>query len=280
MRLTIQELGEMKRRGESIPMITAYDYTAARLVERAGVRLILVGDSLGQCVLGYDSTLPVTMDDIVSHAKAVVRGSEESHVVADMPFMSYQADVRDAVGNAGRMLSEAGAQSVKLEGGKRVAGTVNRIVDAGVPVMGHIGLTPQSIHQLGGYSVQGKTLESARELLNDAIALESSGVYAIVLELIPSKLAGIITKRLSIPTIGIGSGPECDGQVQVFHDLLGLLPDFRPKHARRYADLDESIVKAVSDYMQDVKGGSFPDVNESRSIDEINYETLLDETTA
>jgi 3-methyl-2-oxobutanoate hydroxymethyltransferase len=197
-----------------------------------------------------------------------------------MPFMSYQADVRDAVGNAGRMLSEAGAQSVKLEGGKRVAGTVNRIVDAGVPVMGHIGLTPQSIHQLGGYNVQGKTLESARELLNDAIALESSGVYAIVLELIPSKLAGIITKRLSIPTIGIGSGPECDGQVQVFHDLLGLIPDFRPKHARRYADLDESIVKAVSDYMQDVKGGSFPDVNESRSIDKITYETLLDETTA
>ena len=279
MRLTIQELSEMKRRGESIPMITAYDYTAARLVERAGVRLILVGDSLGQCVLGYDSTIPVTMDDIVSHTKAVVRGAEESHVVADMPFMSYQADVRDAVQNAGRMLSEAGAQSVKLEGGKRVAGTVNRIVDAGVPVMGHIGLTPQSIHQLGGYSVQGKTLESARELLNDAIELERSGVYAIVLELIPSKLAGIITKRLSIPTIGIGSGAECDGQVQVFHDLLGLLPDFRPRHARRYADLDESIVKAISDYTKDVKESSFPDANESYSIDEIVYEALLDETT-
>lgn len=279
MRLTIQELGEMKRRGESIPMITAYDYTAARLVERAGVRLILVGDSLGQCVLGYDSTIPVTMDDIVSHTKAVVRGSEESHVVADMPFMSYQADVRDAVQNAGRMLSEAGAQSVKLEGGRKVTGTVSRIVDAGVPVMGHIGLTPQSIHQLGRYSIQGKTLESARELLNDAVALQNSGVYAIVLELIPSKLAGIITQRLSIPTIGIGSGAECDGQVQVFHDLLGLLPDFRPRHARRYADLDESIVKAISDYTKDVKESSFPDANESYSIDEIVYEALLDETT-
>ena len=279
MRLTIQELGEMKRRGESIPMITAYDYTAARLVERAGVRLILVGDSLGQCVLGYDSTIPVTMDDIVSHTKAVVRGSEESHVVADMPFMSYQADVRDAVQNAGRMLSDAGAQSVKLEGGRKVTGTINRIVDAGVPVMGHIGLTPQSIHQLGGYSIQGKTLESARELLNDAVALQNSGVYAIVLELIPSKLAGIITKRLSIPTIGIGSGPECDGQVQVFHDLLGLLPDFRPRHARRYADLDESIVKAISDYTKDVKESSFPDASESYSIGEIVYEALLDETT-
>ena len=279
MRLTIQELGEMKRRGESIPMITAYDYTAARLVERAGVRLILVGDSLGQCVLGYDSTIPVTMDDIVSHTKAVVRGSEESHVVADMPFMSYQADVRDAVQNAGRMLSDAGAQSVKLEGGRKVTGTINRIVDAGVPVMGHIGLTPQSIHQLGGYSIQGKTLESARELLNDAVALQNSGVYAIVLELIPSKLAGIITQRLSIPTIGIGSGPECDGQVQVFHDLLGLLPDFRPRHARRYADLDESIVKAISDYTKDVKESSFPDASESYSIGEIVYEALLDETT-
>jgi len=279
MRLTIQELGEMKRRGESIPMITAYDYTAARLVERAGVRLILVGDSLGQCVLGYDSTIPVTMDDIVSHTKAVVRGSEESHVVADMPFMSYQADVRDAVQNAGRMLSDAGAQSVKLEGGRKVTGTINRIVDAGVPVMGHIGLTPQSIHQLGGYSIQGKTLESARELLNDAVALQNSGVYAIVLELIPSKLAGIITKRLSIPTIGIGSGAECDGQVQVFHDLLGLLPDFRPRHARRYADLDESIVKAISDYTKDVKESSFPDASESYSIGEIVYEALLDETT-
>jgi 3-methyl-2-oxobutanoate hydroxymethyltransferase len=279
MRLTIQELGEMKRRGESIPMITAYDYTAARLVEQAGLRLVLVGDSLGQCVLGYDSTVPVTMDDIVSHTKAVVRGSGKSHVVADMPFMSYQSDVQTAVRNAGRMLSEAGAQSVKLEGGRKVADTVNRIVDAGVPVMGHIGLTPQSIHQLGGYSIQGKTLESARKLLNDALALENSGAYAIVLELIPSKLAGIITQQLSIPTIGIGSGPECDGQVQVFHDLLGLLPNFRPKHARRYADLDSAIVKAVSDYIQDVRVGSFPDSNESYSINEIIYENLLDETT-
>ena len=177
------------------------------------------------------------------------------------------------------MLSDAGAQSVKLEGGRKVTGTVSRIVDAGVPVMGHIGLTPQSIHQLGGYGIQGKTLESARELLNDAVALQNSGVYAIVLELIPSKLAGIITQRLSIPTIGIGSGAECDGQVQVFHDLLGLLPDFRPRHARRYADLDESIVKAISDYTKDVKESSFPDANESYSIDEIVYEALLYETT-
>ena len=263
MRVTIRDLLEMKRRGEKIPMITAYDYTAAQLVERAGMPLILVGDSLGQVMLGYDSTVPVSMDDMVHHIKAVVRGAARAHVVGDMPFLSYHADIPEAVRNAGRLLKEGGAQSVKLEGGGEQAETVRRIVASGIPVMGHIGLTPQSVNQLGGYRVQGKTLKDAVRVMDDARALEEAGAYAIVLECVPAPLARMISERVRIPTIGIGAGAGCDGQVQVFHDLLGLYGDFQPKHARRYANLGDAIAGATADYMRDVQSGAFPTDAES-----------------
>jgi 3-methyl-2-oxobutanoate hydroxymethyltransferase len=276
MRVTIQELKEMKSRGERIAMITAYDYTSARIVEGAGIPIILVGDSLGQVMLGYDSTVPVTMDEMVHHVKAVVRGTQRAHVVGDMPFMSYQADVSEATRNAGRLLKEGGAQSVKLEGGRHVAETVRHLVQSGIPVMGHLGLTPQSINQLSGYRVQGKTAKAAVELMEDARALEEAGAYAIVLESIPAPLAKLITARLSIPTIGIGAGVHCDGQVQVFHDLLGLLPDFTPRHARRYANLAEDIRAAVARYIGDVQAQTFPSDKESFSM----KESVLQELTA
>ena len=266
MRVTIRDLREMKRRGERIPMITAYDYTAAQLVERAGAPLILVGDSLGQVMLGYDSTVPVSMDDMLHHVRAVVRGAARAHIVGDMPFLSYHADIADAIRNAGRLLKEGGAQSVKLEGGAEQAETVRRIVVSGIPVMGHIGLTPQSVNQLGGYRVQGKTLKDAVRVMEDARALEEAGAYAIVLECVPAPLARMITERVKIPTIGIGAGAGCDGQVQVFHDLLGLYSDFAPKHARRYANLGETIAAAVSDYAQDVRDARFPTDAESYTL--------------
>jgi len=262
-RISITDLKAMKRRGEKIAMITAYDYPSARLVEQAGVPLILVGDSLGMVVLGYDSTIPVTMEEMLHHVKAVVRGTRHAHVVADMPFMSYQTGPADALRNAGRLLKEGGAQSVKLEGGAHVAETVRALVRAGIPVMGHLGLTPQSINQLGGYKVQGKTPAAAVRLLNDAAALQEAGAYAIVLETIPVNIAGIISRKLDIPTIGIGAGPETDGQVQVWHDLLGLFTDFVPKHAKRYANLGETIVEAVRQYADEVKSGAFPTEKES-----------------
>ena len=266
MRVTIRDMRLMKRRGERIPMLTAYDYTSARLVEAAGVPVILVGDSLGQWLLGYETTLPVTMDDMVHHVKAVVRATKTAHVVADMPFMSYQADAADAVRNAGRMLQEGGAQSVKLEGGAAVAPTVRNLVAAGIPVMGHVGFTPQSYNQLGGYRVQGRFPKAAAALIDDAAALESAGCYSVVLEMVPAQLAALITERLSIPTIGIASGVHCDGQVQVFHDMLGLIEDFVPKHARRYADLGETIRNAVSAYAADVRSASYPADEESHSM--------------
>ncbi len=264
MRVTTQQLREMKRLGQRIPMITAYDYTSAQLLEAAGIRLMLVGDTLGQVVLGYDSTLPVTMDDMVHHLKAVVRGTMAAHIVADLPFMSYQADAAEAVRNAGRLV-QAGAQSVKLEGGRPVVGRIRNIVAAGIPVMGHLGLTPQSVHQLGGYKVQGKTPEAAQVLISDALALEETGVWALVLELIPARLAATITARLSVPTIGIGSGPECDGQVQVFHDMMGLFSDFIPKHARRFVQMGEAIKGAARQYVQEVQSGQFPEKKEGSS---------------
>jgi len=265
--LTIRDMKGMKGRGEKIAMLTAYDYTSARIVEAAGVPVILVGDSLGQWLLGHETTLPVTMDDMVHYVKAVVRGTQTAHVVADMPFMSYQADVADAVRNAGRMLQEAGAQSVKLEGGKAVADTVGRIVAAGIPVMGHIGLTPQSVNQLGGLTrVQGKFPKAAASIIEDALALASAGAYAVVLEMMPAQLAAMVTERLSIPTIGIAAGVHCDGQVQVFHDLLGLIEDFAPKHARRYANLAETMKGAVAEYVGDVRSESFPSDAESHQM--------------
>jgi 3-methyl-2-oxobutanoate hydroxymethyltransferase len=258
MRVTINDLLEMKRRGDKIPMLTAYDYTSAQLLEAAGIPLVLVGDSLGQVVLGYDSTLPVTMADMLHHVKSVVRGTRKAHVIGDMPFMSYQADPSDAVRNAGRLLQEGGAQSVKLEGGQQMVGAVVRIVKSGIPVMGHIGLTPQAVNQLGGYKVQGRSIAAAVQLMEDARALEEAGVYAMVLEGVPAPLASMITDRVAVPTIGIGAGVGCDGQVQVLHDFLGLYTDFVPKHARRYADLGEAIKAAAAEYIADVREGAFP----------------------
>jgi 3-methyl-2-oxobutanoate hydroxymethyltransferase len=276
MRATIQELKEARGRGDKIVMMTAYDYTSARILESAGIELILVGDSLGQVVLGYDSTLPVTMEEMLHHTRAVVRGTHRAHIVVDMPFLSYQADVADAVRNAGRFLKEGGAQSVKVEGGRHVAETVRRIVQSGIPVMGHIGLTPQAVNQLGGYRVQGRSAKAAAELLEDATALEEAGVYSIVLECVPAPLAGLVTQRASVPTIGIGAGVNCDGQVQVFHDLLGLFSDFVPKHARRYAELAEVIKQAAAAYASDVRAGAFPTEKESYSM----KQTVLDELLA
>ncbi len=266
-RMSVTDLKGMKKRGEKIVMLTAYDYPSARLVEEAGVPLILVGDSLGMVMLGYDSTVPVTMEEMLHHVKAVVRGARRAHVVADMPFMSYQTSPQEALRNAGRMLKEGGAQSVKLEGGVRVAESVRLIVEAGIPVMGHLGLTPQSINQFGGYKVQGKTPAAAVKIINDAVALEQAGVYAIVLETVPALLAKAITDRIGVPTIGIGAGVHCDGQVQVFHDMLGLFTEFVPKHAKRYARLADTIREAVGRYVDEVKSSSFPTDRESFVVD-------------
>lgn len=273
MRLTIKDLQDMKARGEKIPMMTAYDYTSGKLLEQAGIPLMLVGDSLGMVVLGYDSTVPVTMGDMLHHIKTVVRGTEKAHIVGDLPFMSYHAEVSDAIRNAGRILKEGGAQSIKLEGGQEMAETVNRIVKSGIPVMGHVGLTPQSVNQLGGYRVQGKTISDAIRLMEDTRALEEAGAYAVVLECVPAALAQMITDRLSIPTIGIGAGAGCDGQVQVLHDFLGLFTDFLPKHARRYANLAETIQDAASQYISDVHLGKFPTDKESYKMSQ----SVLDE---
>ena len=249
-------------------MVTAYDYTAARIADAAGIPIILVGDSLGMVVLGYDSTIPVTMDDMVRHGRMVSRGASEALVVVDLPFMAYQVDAAEALRNAGRLMQEGGAHTVKLEGGIAVADTVRRIVDAGAPVMGHIGLTPQSVNALGGYRVQGRTRAAARRLLDDALALQDAGAYSVVLECVPSPLARLITERLTIPTIGIGAGPDCDGQVQVFHDMLGLFTDFVPKHARRYANLAEDMGAAFRRYADDVRSGAFPAKAESFTMNE------------
>ena len=273
MRLTIKDLQDMKARGEKIPMMTAYDYTSGKLLDQAGIPLMLVGDSLGMVVLGYDSTVPVTMDDMLHHIKTVVRGTEKAHIVGDLPFMSYHAEVSEAIRNAGRILKEGGAQSVKLEGGQEMAETVTRIVKSGIPVMGHVGLTPQSVNQLGGYRVQGKTISDAIRLMEDTRALEEAGAYAVVLECVPAALAQMITDRLSIPTIGIGAGAGCDGQVQVLHDFLGLFTDFLPKHARRYANLDETIQDVASQYISDVHLGEFPTDKESYKMSQ----SVLDE---
>lgn len=267
MRITASQIKEMKRQGEKIAEITAYDYSMAKLVDAAGVPVILVGDSLGMVMLGYESTIPVTMDEMIHHTKAVVRGAKNALIIGDMPFMTYQISIDEAMRNAGRFIQEGGAQAVKLEGGETVAENVNRIVAAGIPVQGHIGLTPQSIHQLGGYKVQGKTAEVAARLLNDAKALEAAGVFSIVLECVPTPLAKLITERVSVPTIGIGAGPHCDGQVQVINDLLGLYTDFVPKHAKQYAKLHESISSSVSDYISEVKTGKFPTTKQSYEMD-------------
>lgn len=256
MHTTILDIQKMKVRGERIPMITAYDYTSAQIVDRAGIPMILVGDTLGMVVLGHPSTIPVTVDEIVHHARAVVRGSQNALVIADLPFLTYTT-VEQAVGSAGRMLQEAGVHAVKLEGGAPVIPMVRRLVELGIPVMGHIGFTPQSENQLGR-RVQGRRADDARRLIEDALGLEQAGAFAVVLELVPTELAREISGRLRIPTIGIGAGPGCDGQVQVWHDLLGAYTDFVPRHAKRYANLADTIAGALQSYADDVRAGAFP----------------------
>ena len=268
MRITINDIRQMKRKGEKITMLTAYDYSTARIIDEVGIPLILVGDSLGMVVLGYESTIPVIIDEMLHHTKAVVRGTKRAMVIGDMPFMTYHISVEDALRNAARFIQEGGAQAVKLEGGVTVAEKVRSIVNCGIPVMGHIGLTPQSIHQLGGYKVQGKSPEAAARLLEDARVLEQAGAFAIVLETVPTPLATLITKSISIPTIGIGAGAGCDGQVLVINDILGSFTDFVPKHAKQYAKLAEIIRAAVTEYDREVKAGSFPTEEQSFAMDE------------
>ncbi|MDD9995184.1 MAG: 3-methyl-2-oxobutanoate hydroxymethyltransferase, partial [Dehalococcoidia bacterium] len=234
MRTSIHHLADMKRQGELIGMITAYDYTSARIVDEIGFPAVLVGDSMSQVMLGYGDTVPLTMDESLHHTRAVARGTSRAHVVADMPFLSYNAEWPEAVRNAGRFLKEGGAQSVKVEGGRHMTRAIRRMIAAGIPVMGHLGLTPQSVNQLGGYKVQGRSAGAARRLLVDALALEAAGDYAIDLQLVPAEEAREVTARLTVPTIGIGAGPHCDGQIQVLHDVLGLFEVFVPKHTRRY----------------------------------------------
>ena len=249
---------ELKRKkGERLAMLTAYDFPSARLVAEAGVDLILVGDSLGMVVLGYDSTTPVTMEDMVHHTKAARRGAPEAFVIADMPFLSY-ATTQDAVVNAARLMKDARADSVKLEGGTEVVPIVETLVRAGVPVLGHVGLTPQTASALGGYKLQGKDEAQARRILEDAAALDAAGCWGVVLELVPAPLAKLITERIAIPTIGIGAGPDCDGQVLVFHDMVGLFSGFTPTFVKRYAEVGTTIRDAVSRYAAEVRSGAFP----------------------
>ena len=258
-KVTVPRVVAKKAAGEKITMVTAYDYPAARLVDRAGVDIILVGDSLGMVVLGYEDTTKVTMDEMLHHSQAVARARPRALVVGDMPFGTFQASPDDAVRNAVRFVQEGGAEAVKLEGGQAVASAAASIVAAGIPVMGHIGLTPQSVHALGGYRVQGRTSEAESQLLRDAASLEAAGVFAVVLEGIPLKLGRRITEALRVPTIGIGAGPYCDGQVLVLHDLLGFFDGFAPKFAKPYADLNTVIVEAVERFRADVEAGAFPD---------------------
>ncbi len=262
-KITVITLSEKKKKKEPIVMITAYDYPSAQMVDEAGVDIILVGDSLGMVVLGYENTLPVTMEDMLRHTAAVARGAKRAMVVADMPFMSYQLSPEQALENAGRFIKEAKAHAVKLEGGEEVIEAINKITSAGIPVMGHIGLTPQSIHRIGGYRVQGREEEQALKLAKDAKLLEEAGCFSIVLEAVPVDLAKKITESLNIPTIGIGAGPFCDGQVLVYHDILGIYQEFKPKFVKRYANLRKEIIDAVSNYVKEVKDGKFPDEEHS-----------------
>jgi len=271
--MTTTKFKAMKARGEKIVMLTAYDYSTARLADAAGIDALLVGDSLGQVMLGYDSTVPVTMDDMIHHIKAVTRGVQHALVVGDMPFMSYNISVEEALRNAARIMQDGGAKAVKMEGAAS-AEAVGRMVAAGIPVMGHLGLTPQSINVFGRHKIQGKTREAAERILHDALVLEQAGVFALVLETVPTPLASLISRKLSIPTIGIGAGSGCDGQVQIVHDILGWYPDFTPKHARKYADLGAVLNQAFQEYKEDVQEGRFPSQENSFDMDESLLEGL------
>jgi len=273
-KLTVADIVKMKQGGEKITMLTAYDTSFAHLLDQAGIDIILVGDSLGMVVLGYDSTVPVTMDEMIHHARAAQRGVEHAVLVGDMPFLSYQSCHRDAIINGGRFLKEAGCDAVKLEGGVEVSDTVRAMTQAGIPVMGHIGLTPQTVGKLGGYRVQGRDMESARQLLRSAVALEEAGAFALVLECIPDTLSKAITDAINIPTIGIGAGVACDGQVLVTHDLLGMFEKFVPSFVKTYVNLGKQINTAVADFMEEVKSGSFPDQQHSFTM-ELDVKDLL-----
>jgi 3-methyl-2-oxobutanoate hydroxymethyltransferase len=274
MRTTIRQIQKLKDSGQRIPMLTAYDATSARLVEEAGIPIILVGDSLGMTIQGHETTVPVTLDEMIYHTRAVVRGTSKVMVVFDLPFMTYTISAEQALTNAARGIQEGGAGAVKMEGGIRMAPTVARVVENGIPVMAHIGLTPQSVYQLGGWRIQGRDVESAQRLIDDALALQEAGAFAIVLETIPTPVAKEITSRLRIPTIGIGAGGECDGQVQIFHDLLGLTIGHTPKHAKHYAELGEGIREAVRAYVAEVQQRAFPTEAQSFAMDEAALATL------
>lgn len=258
MKNTVQTILNQKNTDDKITMLTAYDYSTAKLIDEAGINSILVGDSLGMVMLGYEDTLSVTMDDMVHHTRAVTRGAKNALVVADMPFMSYQTSVYDAVVNAGRLIKEGGAQAVKLEGGAAVAEQIRAITDAGIPVMGHLGMTPQSVNAFGGFKVQGKTEETARKIIEDAKTIEKAGAFSMVLECVPSRLAKLVTDAVSVPTIGIGAGADCDGQVLVYQDMLGMFPDFTPKFVRKFANVGEVMKTAFGEYIKEVKAGNFP----------------------
>jgi 3-methyl-2-oxobutanoate hydroxymethyltransferase len=262
-KVTVTGLIRKKKKGERIAMLSVYEYITAALADRAGVDAVLVGDSLGMAMLGYETTLPVTMEEMLCHVKAAARVRPRALVIADMPFMSFQVSPEEALRNAGRMVKEGGAEAVKIEGGRRMAKTVETLVAAGIPVMGHIGLTPQAVHAFGGYRVQGRTEKAARALVEDARCLEGAGCFSMVLEGIPYKVAGEITQSVSIPTIGIGAGPHCDGQVLVGHDILALVEGTPPKFVRRYADLKTAMLDAFSRYVDDVRRGDFPTLEES-----------------
>ena len=276
-KVTTLTLRGKKARGEIITMLTAYEYATALAIDRAGIDSILVGDSLGMVVLGYETTLPVTMDDMIHHCKAVARGAQYALLIGDMPFMSYQASVEDAVRNAGRFLQEGGMDGVKLEGGRERLPAIEAIVGAGIPVQGHLGLTPQSVHQLGGFRAQGKTAPAARRLVEDAMMLQEAGCFSLVLETIPARLARLVSERLEIPTIGIGAGVGCDGQVLVTHDLLGLFDRFTPRFVKKYADLHNEMAQAFAAYKTDVEAGVFPTEGHSLDMPDEEWEKLMEE---
>ena len=275
-KITTHTFRQRKEKGEPITMLTAYDYATALAADRAGIDSLLVGDSLGMVVLGYENTLAVTMEDMLHHCKAVARGAKAPLLIGDMPFMSYQVSTTEAVRNAGRFLAEAGMDAVKLEGGREMAATVEAIATVGIPVMGHIGLTPQSIHKLGGYKAQGRTATAARKLLEDALILQEAGCFSIVLEAVPDRVAELISHKIAIPTIGIGAGPSCDGQVLVTHDLLGLFDRFTPKFVKRYADLNSEMMRAFGEYKKDVVSHHFPAEEHGYSIADEEWRALLD----
>ena len=275
-KITTRSFALKKKRGEKLTMLTAYDYPTALAMDLAGIDSILVGDSLGMVVLGYETTLPVTMEDMLHHCKAVSRGARHALLIGDMPFMSYQVSVEQAVSNAGRFLQEAGMDAVKLEGGQERAEAVRQIVAAGIPVMGHLGLTPQSVHQLGGWRSQGRTVRAAKRILEDALALQKAGAFSLVLEAVPARLAGLISQRLRIPTIGIGAGLACDGQVLVTHDLLGLFERFTPKFVKQYANLHGSMSEAFAAFKADVLESSFPGEEHSVAMKDENWNKLIE----